>query len=167
MIGSVFMWAISIFPTLMLQTVMDGPRTRFIRRFLWFAIIGFTIVVDVLYRNAYESQKWVQDDPATRERTQVVDNIWPTQSKTRVSESLKHALTVGDLILALNPVWWLYNLLWAINPSGRKEAWNPRLQGFDVSWDWRTSVRIANESNNETDWQFGQVLALATWCRSG
>ncbi|RYP92337.1 hypothetical protein DL770_001539 [Monosporascus sp. CRB-9-2] len=57
---------------------------------------------------------------------------------------LQTVVDVGHLILALNLVWWLYDLLWAIIPSRWKEAWNSRPRRFKLRWDWRTSVRIAN-----------------------
>ncbi|KAK7753835.1 hypothetical protein SLS62_004201 [Diatrype stigma] len=198
LIGSVFMSAFSIFPALMLQAVSDGPRTHFIRHFLWFAVISFTIAVDVLYRKRYDELKDSYDSSHASQQQNITIEAarsgWGICEDTQIRKGIEHTLTGGHILLALNLVWWLYYLVLAAIPSRWKTAWNSRSRRWVIRWDWRTSLRIANgslcfavacsfiglfhryrnsihtltsESDKDSDWQFGQVLALATWVPVG
>lgn len=190
MIGSVFMSAFSIFPALMLQAVTDGPRTHFVRHFLWFAVISFTIGVEVLYRHSYEPLKRSNEQSSNTQLNSIESVRWSLCEDADIRTDIEHILTVGHSILALNLIWWFYYLVLAAIPSRWKTAWNSRSRRCVIKWDWRTSFRIANGvlcfavaccfiglfhryrhsihmltggSDKDSDWQFGQVLALATW----
>lgn len=196
LLGSVFMSAFSIFPALMLQAVTDGPRTHFIRHFLWFAVISFTIVVDVLYRHAYDALKQSYDTSYARQQQNITIEAarWGMCEDAEIRKGIEYTLTGGHIILALNLVWWFYYVVLAAIPSRWKTAWNSRSRRWVIRWDWRTSLRIANGTlcfavaccfiglfhryrysihkltsgtDKDSDWQFGQVLALATWVPVG
>ena len=48
LLGSVYMAAFSIFPALLLQTVADGLHGKILRQALWFLLILFAIVTEVM-----------------------------------------------------------------------------------------------------------------------
>ena len=196
MLGSVFMSAYSIFPAMILQSVADGPKQHWVRHFLWLVVIAFSVTVEVLYRGAFGLRKFLDQHhtDTLEQQSPFNDILWPEQcEKKNIIEGMRIALTVGHLILSINLIWWFYYLVLAAIPARWKEAWNTRPKACRMKLDWRTCFRIVDGllclasacffialfhkyrksvlelsgSDKDNDWQFGQVLALATWVPVG
>ena len=116
--------------------------------------------------------------------------IWPDQCEdTKIKKDIALALKIGHIILAVNFIWWFCYLVLAMIPHRWKRSWSSRPRWCRTELDWRTSFSIVNGlfciaiacffiglfhryrisvykfsgSDKDKDWQFGQVLALATW----
>ncbi|KAI1084726.1 hypothetical protein F5B20DRAFT_219000 [Whalleya microplaca] len=190
LIASVFMSAYTIFPALILQTAADGLRGRFLRQFLWALIIGLTLAVDVLYE-IYLRHDTNNDFQRQFEAAHDLNgHAWQDtcQDQTRINQ-LKTILRIGHIALGVNVLWWLYYFVASTIPPRvharvhswqtwtRWERYRPWLRALNgallaiLMWVFvvwfnlyrNETLKLSNDTNEDKDWSFGQVLALATW----
>ncbi|KAK6063407.1 hypothetical protein SCUP234_13393 [Seiridium cupressi] len=189
-IGSVSMSAFSIFPALILQAVTDGQRTHILRQVLWFAVISLTVAVEIMYRKTYYDLEGLPNDPDPSFENATLQRAWVEHCESfGLRKQLEWGLTTAHVILGLNCLWWLYYFIVTILP----QRWHEQMGKTDVGqffahcrrctraldglvciaimWallvlfeKYRHSIQVyTGHSDADSEWTFGQVLALATW----
>ncbi|KAK9802128.1 hypothetical protein SCARD494_00061 [Seiridium cardinale] len=189
-IGSVSMSAFSLFPALILQAVTDGQRTHILRQVLWFAAISLTIAVEIMYRKTYYDLEGLPNDPDPSFENASLQRAWVEHCESfSLRKQLEWGLTTAHDILGLNCLWWLYYFIVTILPQrwheqkGKTDVgqffaycrrWTRALDGLvciAIMWallvlfeKYRHSIQVyTGHSDADSEWTFGQVLALATW----
>jgi len=178
LVGSVYMSAFSIFPTLVLQSVSDRPRRHWMRLLLWFLVIVSAVGLDVLYRRTSKAQRWdTKSDELdlwvwgddVRAESQFTETLWLTICDPQDFRlKLKDILTVDHVILGFNVLWWIYILLSSLVPMRTRERWRHKSgrrrrrhhgEGGVSCWVcWQTSLKPALVAANAI------TCLVLMWC---
>ncbi|KAI1880005.1 hypothetical protein JX265_001626 [Neoarthrinium moseri] len=188
-LGSVAMSSFSVLPAVILQTVTDGQRTHVLRQILWFAVIVMTVGLDIMYRKTYKDPSDIDPDDL-RGQYPPSQIAWLNLCENEeLRDRLRMAVTGTHALLAINTLWWVYYLLVTVLPLevhtkmgetrigtffAHCRRWLRALDGIAcmaMMWlllslfeRYRHYVQLlAGRSDQDTEWTFGQVLALATW----
>lgn len=183
--NSSYLAVFAIFPPLLLQMVATELRRRKTRVIMWAVITVLAITVSALYLNLGTSVKQVLNlldrDSAT------TDVFWQLHCDPEdLRGALDFALFFAEILLVLNLLWWLYRVApvairsWVNRRVSKHRAWHildrsvKVLNGFlcfAVMW---TMLGLFNayrlyfgrrmgSTNQDNQWSFGQIFALATW----
>lgn len=188
-----FMSSFSIFPALALQSLSPGLRRKRIRLFLWFLVIIFALTVEVLYRyvyGAYFKYLWSQDTMVSEDIWLAKCDSHKMRSILASMTTAGHVFLALNCLRWLyhatatfrrNSLEKLKNGRVDYSGAGpwrrRWEASQPYLRLLDGAvcglfmWTflflftaYREAVKQkAGESDQDTEWTFGQVLSLVTW----
>ncbi|KAK7716304.1 hypothetical protein SLS64_003456 [Diaporthe eres] len=188
-----FMSSFSIFPALALQSLSPGLRRKRIRLFLWFLVIIFALTVEVLYRyvyGAYFKYLWSQDTMVSEDIWLAKCDSHKMRSILASMTTAGHVFLALNCLRWLyhatatfrrSSLEKLKNGRVDYSGAGpwrrRWEASQPYLRLLDGAvcglfmWTflflftaYREAVKQkAGESDQDTEWTFGQVLSLVTW----
>lgn len=193
----VFLSAFSIFPAVVLQSLSVEVRRRRIRLFLWFLVMFFAVVLEVLYQGTYINTIYTEDLALKYVATPqgFVQYVWLSNCQSiPLWDQLTNLLTVGHVIMLFNSPWWLYFLLASVGAK----RWTPFFQKRQRFWKIWSAVRFwlrvgngllclivmwvflslftayrsdiaskAGAADQDDEWTFGQVLSLVTWVPVG
>lgn len=189
LVCATYMGIFSIFPPLLLQTVAADLRRRRIRLTLWLVVITFGLTVAGLDLNLRTSkaqlEKLMNRDSAS------VDNVWEYDCEPQhLRDALEDTLNLAEVILLLSISWWIYHAvpsrlwdrlcstfgmqdhLWKIWPGVSHwilviyqiiccvAMWASL--GLFTRYRFRVQATMGS-SYKDSQWSFGQVLALTTW----
>lgn len=189
LVNSSYLSIFAIFPPLLLQMVAKDLRRLRTRLVMWFFVIAFSITVSGLYLNLRTSQHQLEKllirDAAT------TDVFWEYDCEPqKLRDALDGTLTLAQVLLGLNMSWWLY---WATPTAWRTRLNNAVANHQQLNNAWTLASRlikpingaicaavmwtllglfsgyrfnlehIMGSSNQDGQWSFGQMLALATW----
>lgn len=188
-----FMSSFSIFPALALQSLSPGLRRKRIRLFLWFLVIIFALTVEVLYRyvyGAYFQFLWNQDTMVSEDIWLAKCDSHKMRSVLASMTTAGHVFLALNCLRWLYHATATFRRgaleklkdgrpdYSAAGPWRRRwEASQPYLRLLDGAvcglfmWTflflftaYREAVKQkAGESDQDTEWTFGQVLSLVTW----
>lgn len=187
------MSSFSIFPALALQSLSPGLRRKRIRLFLWFLVIIFALTVEVLYRyvyGAYFKYLWNQDTMVSEDIWLAKCDSHKMRSILASMTTAGHVFLALNCLRWLYHATATFRRgaleklkdgrpdYSGAGPWRRRwEAAQPWLRLLDGAvcglfmWTflflftaYREAVKQkAGESDQDTEWTFGQVLSLVTW----
>lgn len=187
------MSSFSIFPALALQSLSPGLRRKRIRLFLWFLVIIFALTVEVLYRyvyGAYFQFLWNQDTMVSEDIWLAKCDSHKMRGILASMTTAGHVFLALNCLRWLYHATATFRRGaleklkdGRVDYSGagpwrrRWEASQPYLRLIDGAvcglfmWTflflftaYREAVKQkAGESDQDTEWTFGQVLSLVTW----
>ncbi|XXG95578.1 hypothetical protein Hte_001845 [Hypoxylon texense] len=180
-IGSVYMSTFSIFPPLVLQCISRDLRRHWLRILFWIVVVILTVANEVLFDLFFETY-------AGDKLSDVLEEVWYAMCNpyTLLENGIIPTLHLAQALLVLNALCYVAYMSWK-KRSKNIQGW-PRLRIF-----WQKAHRYirtlnavfccllmwtmiglfhayrdivngaAGDDNQNSDWTFGQVLAVATW----
>ncbi|KAI1763370.1 hypothetical protein GGR53DRAFT_497817 [Hypoxylon sp. FL1150] len=188
-IGSIYMSTFSIFPPLVLQSILQDLRRNWLRILVWAIIVIFMIANEVLFEIFL--QTYVKRYVESYAEDNLSDGLevfwyWMCNPFTLLEKGILPILHLAQAILVLNAICYVAYIGWK-RKSRDIQGW-PRLRAFWekvhryirtmnaafcclLMWTmiglfhaYRDIVNgAAGEENQNSNWTFGQVLAVATW----
>ncbi|KAI1458739.1 hypothetical protein F4805DRAFT_466598 [Annulohypoxylon moriforme] len=183
-IGSIYMSTFSSLLPLLLQLSAHGVRHHWLRIVMWTLVIVLGIVNEVLYDCFFGKLEMF----LFSQLKDMLENIWLGMCSplTLLNYGLGPTLRIAQVLLILNAICYVIWMICRGRPSILR-GW-PRLRSFWqkiaryikilnmvvcclVMWTmlalfhiYRDEVnKSAGKDNQNSDWTFGQVLAVATW----
>ncbi|KAI2631852.1 hypothetical protein GGR54DRAFT_627459 [Hypoxylon sp. NC1633] len=185
-IASIYMSNFSIFLPLLLQSVAPDLRLNWLRGLFWILIAIISIVNECLFDSFFA--RITKQDPLDTNPEDILEETWLLYCEPieLYYSGLYPTLRLAQALLLLNAIYYV-TYKSCIRKTRGVSRW-PRLKGF-----WQTASRYiqgfdmvlsfmlmwtmlglfyiyrmrvndaAGDTNQNTSWTFGQVMAMATW----
>lgn len=197
LLDSVFLSSFTVFPAFVLQSLSYELRRRRIRLFLWFLVLAFAIAVDILYEKKFVKALSSENNVLKifGNEKEIGQYVWFALCQDlALSNSLRATVKAGHVVMIINCSWWVYYVIASLGGRKWTPAFEKRTELWAIWGKLRLWLRLGNgllcvtlmwvflglftvyrsdvtsradSADQDNQWMFGQVLALATFVPVG